>query len=54
MATQPQYWGLKDTLGKGIKSLHKWYGRIDGTSLAYFVCLGKFLYLLFYPANVIC
>jgi hypothetical protein len=54
MATQPQYQGLKGALGKGIKSLCKWYGCVDSTSPAYFICLSKFLYLLFYLANVIC
>lgn len=42
MATHPQHQGLKDALDKGIKSLRKWYGRVDSTSPAYFVCLGKF------------
>jgi len=47
MATQPQYQGLKDALDEGIKSLRKWYGRVDGTSPAYFICLGKFLFYYF-------
>jgi hypothetical protein len=47
MASQPEYHGLKDELDEGIKSLHKWYGRVNSTSPAYFICLGKFLYLLF-------
>jgi hypothetical protein len=43
MATQPQHRGLKDALNEGIKSLRKWYGRVDSTSAAYFICLGMFL-----------
>jgi hypothetical protein len=40
----PYHQGLKDALNEGIKSLHKWYGRanVDGTSPAYFICLGMF------------
>jgi hypothetical protein len=43
MSTNLQYVGLKDALKNGIKSLHKWHGRTDGTAAAYFICLGKFL-----------
>jgi hypothetical protein len=45
MATRVEFHGLKDTLDEGIKSLRKWYGHTDGandgTSPAYFICLGK-------------
>ena len=34
MAHQLKYQGLKDALDEGVKSLHKWYGRVDSTSLA--------------------
>ena len=47
MAGQRKYQGLKDALDEGIKSLHKWHGRVDSTSAGYFICLGKILYLLF-------
>jgi hypothetical protein len=47
MANEPQHHGLKQALNEGIKSLHKWYSRVDGAlSLAYFICLSK--YLLYY------
>jgi hypothetical protein len=47
MANEPQHHGLKQALNEGIKSLHKWYSRVDGASSpAYFICLSK--YLLYY------
>ena len=46
MAGQHKYQGLKDTLNKGIKSLHKWHGHVDSTSAGYFICLGQILYIL--------
>jgi len=47
MATRSQYQGLKEALDGGIKSLYKWYGRVDGTSSGYFICLGMFISLIF-------
>lgn len=43
MAAHSQYLGLIDALDGGLKSLHKWYGWVDGTSPAYFICLGMFV-----------
>jgi hypothetical protein len=44
-----QHHGLKQALDKGVKSLHKWHSRVDGTSSpAYFICLGKYPAFLFY------
>jgi hypothetical protein len=48
MANQPQHQGLKPALNEGIKSLHKWYGHVDGTSPAYFICLGMSLLSVIY------
>ncbi|KAF8263978.1 hypothetical protein EI94DRAFT_1703590 [Lactarius quietus] len=39
MAGQPACLPLKVALNKGIESLHKWYGWVDSTSPAYFICL---------------
>ncbi|KAH9032005.1 hypothetical protein EDB85DRAFT_2145758 [Lactarius pseudohatsudake] len=39
MATKPQHEELKDALDSGVKSLKKWYGRVNSTSSAYFICL---------------
>ena len=55
MADQRKYQGLKDALDEGIKSLHKWHGRVDSTSAGYFICLGESIYLLFWHrANIMC
>jgi hypothetical protein len=43
MAKQPTYQGLKEALKEGTKSLCKWYGQVDNTLPAYFICLGMFL-----------
>ncbi len=43
MSTQSQYRDMKTPLKEGIESLQKWYNRVDGTSSAYFICLGKFV-----------
>jgi hypothetical protein len=48
MARQPEYQGLRDALDEGVKSLRKWYGRVESTSPGYFVCLGKCHSLLFW------
>ncbi len=45
MITQSQYHDVKTPLKEGIKSLQKWYHRVDGTSSAYFICLGKYVLL---------
>ncbi len=45
MITQSQYRDVKTPLKEGIESLQKWYNRVDGTSSAYFICLGKFVLL---------
>jgi len=41
MIGQPRYREVKVALQEGIESLKKWYHRVDGTSSAYFICLGK-------------
>jgi len=48
MTTQSQYRDVKTPLREGIESLQKWYNRVDETSSAYFICLGKvhFLFLM--------
>jgi len=33
---------LKEALENGLESLHKWYGHVDNTSLAYFICVGMY------------
>jgi hypothetical protein len=48
MAKQPEYQGLKGALDEGVKSLCKWYGRVESTSPGYFICLGKSCNLLFW------
>ena len=40
MAKKLEYHSLKDALEEGTKSLRKWYGRVESTSPAYFICLG--------------
>jgi hypothetical protein len=47
MAKKSEYHSLKGALEEGTKSLHKWYGRVDSTSPAYFICLGMFSDLSF-------
>jgi hypothetical protein len=47
MAAHPQHWELKEALDEGIKSLRKWYNRVDNTSPAYFICVGMFSHSLF-------
>ncbi|KAM6491794.1 hypothetical protein JOM56_012834 [Amanita muscaria] len=39
MVLQSQFREIKSALGEGIKSLKKWYRRVEGTSAAYFICL---------------
>ncbi|TFK39059.1 hypothetical protein BDQ12DRAFT_665820 [Crucibulum laeve] len=39
MTEQPQYCDIKDAITAGIKSLKKWYWKVDHTSDAYFICL---------------
>ena len=46
MAKKSEYHGLKDALEEGTKSLCKWYGRVESTSPAYFICLGAYFNLL--------
>jgi len=46
MANHPQHQEMKDALNNGIKTLYKWYGRVDGTSSAYFICLGMLLHFI--------
>jgi hypothetical protein len=41
MIGQPQYRDVRMALKEGVESLKKWYRRVDGTSSAYFICLGK-------------
>jgi hypothetical protein len=46
MANQVQHQALKQALNEGVRSLKKWYDRVDGTSSpAYFICLGMSLHL---------
>ena len=40
MAKKLEYHSLKDVLEEGTKSLRKWYGWVESTLLAYFICLG--------------
>jgi hypothetical protein len=52
MANESQHQGLKQALNEGVKSLHKWYSRVDGTlSPAYFICLSKYLLSVFMTSN---
>ena len=41
MVYQAQFREVKGAIEEGIESLKKWYRRVDGTSAAYFICLGK-------------
>jgi hypothetical protein len=41
MANHVQHQALNEALNQGVRSLQKWYDRVDGSSSpAYFVCLG--------------
>ena len=41
LAKKLEYHSLKGALEEGTKSLRKWYGWVENTSPAYFICLGK-------------
>ena len=43
MATQPQYREVKNAIMEGVRSFQKWYRKVDDTSAAYFICLGRIL-----------
>ena len=43
MATQPKYQNVGDAIKEGVQSFNKWYRKVDDTSDAYFICLGRFL-----------
>lgn len=39
MAGNPQFREVKDALNEGLKSLRKWYARVEGSCVTYFVCV---------------
>ena len=45
MAEQPRYREVKGTIQEGVLSFKKWYRKVDGTSAAYFICLGESSYI---------
>ena len=45
MAKQPCYHEVKDAIKEGVLSFKKWYRKVDGTSAAYFICLGENSYI---------
>lgn len=52
MADNEGHQALNDALSEGVRSLQKWYDRVDGTSSpAYFICLGT---SLLFVLQVIC
>ena len=44
MVGQPQYCDVKKAITEGIQSLKKGYRKVDNTSAAYFICLGKLVH----------
>jgi hypothetical protein len=40
MVREPRFKDVKLPLQEGIKNLQKWYRKVEGTSNAYFICLG--------------
>jgi hypothetical protein len=48
MANHVQHQALNEALNEGVRSLQKWYDRVDGSSsTAYFICLGTSLLFRF-------
>lgn len=41
MVDQPRFCEVKEAIKEGIISFKKWYQKVDDTSSAYFICLGK-------------
>jgi hypothetical protein len=46
MAVQPRFRDVREAITEGANSFIKWYRKVDHTSDAYFICLGKFDQLL--------
>jgi hypothetical protein len=40
MAQNSRYQNVREAIASGVKSYEKWYRKVDGTSDAYFICLG--------------
>jgi hypothetical protein len=47
MIVHPQYRNVEDAIAEGVRSFKKWYRKVDDTSDAYFICLGRHPFLPF-------